>query len=295
MSAEQTAHANPVVVKSKPVPKNPAPPISSADDPVWATTRIEMAQAIWGEGFCTPGGVDFALSLAKYFSPLVKGMNFLDVNANLGGNLNWIATKYELNAQGCESHQALQRSSKEYLAKSGAGGINIRFCDENKIEIAKDAFDCILAREYLFQKTDKKYFIDQICDGLKERGQLIITDLVRLKPGDPSKDLKNWMELALIPVHLSDVQTTVGYLKSRGDMEIRAVDDISSRYRQEIVNGWKRYLDTVVHDVPDESYLPWMLREVKIWAGLVQMLQSGEIGLCRIYGRRKPAMERKTL
>ncbi len=267
--------------------------MDASDDAVWPSIRLTLAQQIWGEGFCMAGGMDYVLSLAKHFSPLVKDMILLDANPQLGGGMLWISKKYDLTIHGFESCQPLLRSGKAYLARMGAQIVPLRNYNPEKFELAKDYYDCVLLREFLYQVDKKELYLNQICQSLKDRGQIIITDLVRVKSGEPSKRLQDWINNEPGTVKLSNIETTLAALKERGDIEIRGIDDISSRYAKEIVTGWKRYLSTVIEHVPRREFLPWILKEVKIWAKRIEMIQSGELAVFRIYARRKPILERK--
>jgi len=145
----------------------------------------------------------------------------------------------------------------------------------------------------LFRIQNKKHYINQLCDSMKERGQLVITDFVKTNEGPPSPRLAEWQSLESADIHLGSLRDIVDIIKSRDDMEIRAVDDITARYTKEISSGWKQYLHKVDEELPDSRFLPWILKEVRMWAKRVELLQSGDVRLYRVYARRKPAMERK--
>ncbi len=277
----------------KPKIKKVARAIAAADDPIWAESRIDIAQEIWGDGFCSPGGMDFTLALAKHFSPLVAGMSFVDLNANLGGSMVAIGKKYNLSVHGFESYDPLMRAGKDYLTRSESLSMPLTLYKPENFDLPKDGYDCALIREFLFQVEDKEYFLNKVCDGLKDRGQLLITDFVRAEDGAPSGRFNEWVDMESRTPYVLSLDGTLDVLKKRGDMEVRAADDISKKYIKEITVGWKKYLDRIVDDLPDPSYLPWLLREVTLWAKRIEMLQSGEVALYRIYARRKPAMERK--
>lgn len=277
----------------EPKPKKIAAPLASADDPIWAGTRIDIAQEIWGDGFCSPGGLDFTLSLAKHFSPLVSGMSFADMNANLGGAMTAIGKKYNLTVHGYESYEPLLRAGQDYLKRADALNMPLKHYHPDKVILPKDAYDCVLIREFLFQVEHQEAFLNKVCDSLKDRGQLLITDFVREKDGAPSGRFNEWVDMESRTPYVLSLDGTLDMLKKRNDMEVRAADNISKKYIKEITVGWKKYLDKIVEDLPDPSYLPWLLREVTLWAKRIEILQSGEVALYRIYARRKPAMERK--
>lgn len=290
-----------VTTEEPPAPEKPAKKkrelsaeaMETDDDSLWPSIRITLAQDIWGEGFCNPGGVDYVFSLAKNFSPVMRGMKLLDVNASLGGSMAWIAGKYEIEAEGLEVSESLQRAGKAFLAQCGLPSMSLKTYTPESLNLVPQSYDFILAREFLYHVADKKEFLDQLCNALKDRGQILFTDLVRVNPGELSVEASEWGSKLLSSYHFERLEEIKALLQARDDMEIRAIDDITPRFIKEISIGWRRYLERLSEEEPDSKFLPWILHEVEIWAKRIDILQAGELRLYRFYARRKAAMDRK--
>jgi ubiquinone/menaquinone biosynthesis C-methylase UbiE len=259
---------------------------------VWTPTRIELVQKIWGPGFCRPGGTDFTIQQVKNFSPLTEGMNFMDANAGLGGALMAVAESFPLAIQGMEANEAIFRQGRALLAKAGTQVIPMRFANPEELEMPKEALDCIYARDLLVGVGGKARLLQQFCQGLRERGQMLLVDLMMPDEVDP-KPVRRWLaqqSISSVPWTASHFEKSI---RSNPDMECRAQDDITDAYIEQIVNGWRAYLQTLLVARPSKKFLQIVLKEVVYWAELVELMQSGKLRYMRLYARRKPQAETK--
>ncbi len=295
-SAESKIVAN---IPESPIADLPVPALQSApsadavgeEDKIWPRARKKMAQQIWGEGFLTAGGEEFALFLSKSFSPLAKGMMFLDMNANIGGMMNVLSRKYGLHVEGYESSDALFRGGKDYLARIGAEISPLQPYNPEDFELKEQAYDGALVREILHQVENKEEFLKRICQSLKERGQILIVDYVLAKEGVQSKQIMQWIMAEPVRPSLWSSNAIQEALRAL-DMEVRIVDDITEKYIAQVSRGWKQYLSKVSQSPPDPKIFALLLQEVRLWAGRIEILKSGEVRMLQIYARKKPNLDK---
>lgn len=262
------------------------------EDAIWSEARLNLAQKIWGAGFCRPGGTEYTKQQIKYFSPLSEGMQFLDANAGLGGTLLTLADGYPLSLQGMEALEIIHRTGRGHLARMGQQVIPLRLYNPELIELPKENFDCIYARDLLSGVGNKTRLLQQFCLALKERGQLLVVDLMLAENSD-ARAVRRWMaqqSISSVPLSAADCEKAI---RAQADMEWRGQEDITDSYIREIISGWGHYLRELSHNKPGKKFLDMVLREVVYWAELVELLQKGQLRYIRAQARCKPAAERK--
>ena len=103
-------------------------------------------QAIWGEGFNTPGGAPFVLDLVKPFA-INNSMSVLDFGCGPGGGARAIAKEFDVWTTGVERDKALAELGKLLSTRAGLERkADIQPYDHDNFVQRSGGFDCILTR-----------------------------------------------------------------------------------------------------------------------------------------------------
>ena len=251
----------------------------------WSAERIALVQQIWGKGFTAPGGTKAVLNLVKPLN-LQRRMRVLELGAGLGGAGRVLARKMGVHVTGleCDTHLAkagMALSRKAWLAKRAPvyrlGGPGL--------ETPLGSYDCFLARNFLFSGARRAWMLRLVGAVLNRHGQLLITDFVVPSPGERSPAIKRWLANepeAALPWATADYANR---LASMG-LHVR-IDDMTDAACATIRRSWADYLLWLRALGKERRPDPVLVEEAERWAGRVQLLEAGELGVCRILAARE--------
>lgn len=287
---------NELVLKARAGEAPPAPEprkVVGYRDPArpWETPRVQMLQAIWGQGFWAPGGREYGQRLAKPFG-LTPAMSLLDLGAGLGGPARACVEEFGVWVSGVERDPELAVAGKEISTLAGlAKKAEIAPYDPDQFEIPQRSFDCILAREILFTAADKPRLLRVIERGLKPHGQFVFTDYVLSGPGrETSPTVGAWMQHEPTTPHpwtMDDYTRCLNELK----FDIRTAVDETAAFRDLILSGWADYTQAAASASLDPELARCLVEEVELWARRVAAIDAGDLRLYRVYAL-KTASER---
>ena len=173
---DQTPPSNvpPPPVKAESAPVNLDDPMLPFDP--WDSNRVEIAQYIWGEGYCGPGGPDHIIAMCKLLA-LSPEMSLLEIGANLGGPARTLADKYGSWVTGYETSTRLVELANEKSHMAGLGKkATIKPFDSETITDFERNFDRAFAKETLYTIKDKARLLALIEQHLKPSAMLHITN-----------------------------------------------------------------------------------------------------------------------
>jgi SAM-dependent methyltransferase len=254
------------------MPATPVPPLDS----------LTIRQWLWGAGFHAPGNAEYALRLVKPFG-LTPAMSLLDVAAGLGGAARAIAATFDTYITAFERDPDLARRG---MALSVAAGQQkhapVTAIDPESFELRTSAFDCIMGRGATYMVQDKERFMRVLILGLKQRGQLLLTDYVLDETLAERPELAMWSELQPYRPALWTLQQYVDCFKSLG-FDLRITEEITHDLKMQIVLGWDNLLQTVnIRALPRQHKLA-VVNEAESWVKTILALESGVVKAYRFY------------
>lgn len=290
MQAASTAPAAPTPALSLPAARNQP---THTTERQWSTSRIDLAQKIWGLGFCRPGGPDFTHQQLQHFASLATGGNLLDANADLGGALQVAVENFPVAASGLVANATLLSSARAQLAKSGAQIVPLRQPQPAEVELPAQEHDYIFLRDGLWAAQGKPRLLTHYCHSLTDTGQMLLIDIM---PPDGTEDsaLRAWLDKHGITNQLWSAATIEKFIRTQPDMECAQQADLTAAYIDLITQGWRNFLPNLVAQKSTKDFQHLVLAEVVYWAELVGYLASGQLTYRRLHFRRKPPVESKT-
>lgn len=257
-----------------------------AGPPEWQTARIRLAEALWGEGFITPGGPDYVLSMVKFFG-LDPSMSVLDLGAGLGGATRVMSEKFGVWARGLEEDPQLAEAGMALSTKAGmAKRAPVERFNPETLGLKPKSIDCLFSKEYLFRVEHKREMLHALESGLKGRGQFLFTDYVQAKTHHSSELLEAWKEAEPSPAHLWSVQD---YQNAFGKLHLdtRVIDDITESFHKMVTQRWAAYMLSVKSDGIDDELASVLMEEAELWTRRMQLLEADEMQLCRFHVVKK--------
>jgi SAM-dependent methyltransferase len=269
------------------------PPVAVAGDAAVSPSAVRAAippldpltirQWLWGPGFAIPGNAEHALGLVRPFG-LDPSMSMLDVAACLGGPARAVAEAFSTYVTGLERDPEIARRGMEMSVAQGmAKRAPISAYDPEALELRHGSYDCILGRQATYTLVDKERFLRVLILALKQRGQLLLTDLVADPAHSDDPALAAWAAGQPIAPRLWTVGQYTDCLTSLG-FDLRITEDTTHVYHAQIVSGWAHLLRSVDLRRLPRPHLIAVVDEAEHWMRTVQALDRGALKTYRFYG-----------
>lgn len=274
-----------------PEPEQPKKKEMSVDtiDP-WDEETIDIAQYIWGKGFCGPGGPEYIVSLSKLLA-LSPEMSMLQIGAGLGGPARVLADRFGVWITGYEESSNMVEKGNKLSKMSGMEKkAALEHYDPEELESFDRKFDRALSKEALFTIQDKNNIIANIEDKLKPGGLFLMTEYVLGSDAVVARDsYKEWVVGERYHPHpvLSDELVE---LVKNNRLQVRVSEDISMQYVEMINQAWSG-ADEVAAKLARQDdgtqKIQTLMREAEFWTRRKKLLESGDLKLWRIVANKK--------
>jgi len=288
----------------KPAAKEPVAPIitplqgeTSGEPPKpelpvdpWDENRIDVAQLIWGRGFCGPGGPEHIVAISKLLT-LTPEMSMMHLGAGLGGPARTLAEAFGVWVTGYETSTSLVAAGSELSAMAGmAKKAPLAYLDLESPQPFERKYDRVMIDSFLSQVGSKQELLAQVEDSLKADGLCLITDYFLANDQTLSHPAyRDWAageprSLTLVQVEeLREILQRCGY-------HVRVDDNLSNEYVSLIDQTWAG-ADKIVAELmaqPGQNQLVNVVfKEAELWARRAKLLREGHITYRRILAAKR--------
>lgn len=256
----------------------------TADDAlkIWPRWRIEAAEMIWGASLISPGDTESIVHLAKPLG-LNPALNLLDLTAGLGPGTRGIAQNFGVWVTGLEADPDLAREGGERSRKGEfERKAPISLYDPETIEFKPRSFDCIMGREPFLTVRDKKRLLRAISRGLREKGQLLFTEILVPDRGARSGAFGAWLQRerpAPSPWGFDEMSAYLAEI----ELDVRIDEDMTPLFRSQILNAFALMARNIENRTIPRYLLPKVMDEAERWNAWVQAIDAGDIKRYRFH------------
>lgn len=258
----------------------------------WDTKTIDIAQYIWGKGFCGPGGPEYVVGLSKLLA-LSPEMSMIQLGADIGGPARTLCDRFGVWINGFEKDEALVAAGNELSKMQGLSKkaeLEVYDPDSPDFEGFERKFDRALSKEALCFIENKKKVIAAVADKLKPGGLFLITDYVLGHDAATVKDnYVNWKVGERENPHPVMAEDLAEMLKAEG-MQVRVSEDISIQYVEMINEAWRgadKIAATLAKQEDGANMIQILMREAEYWTRRKKLLEQGDLKLWRIVANKK--------
>lgn len=273
-----------VVPKVKPQAEPPQHEVR-VDPHEWDNCRIQLLQDVWGEGHSSPGDEDDILEMIKPFG-LDPSKSVLDIGSGLGGCGRVMSNAFGVWVTCLERDKAMAEAGMEISTMAGlAKKAPVMVFAPEEYEFKPKSFDCIFSKEMFYSITGRERIFKDVCKALKEEGQLLFTDFVRVEGGD-QQAVDDWLEAEPTDTEL---WTVLDYEKgfTQGNVQSRIAEDVTERYLEIVTQGWSDYMEKLKRDKINKEAEEVLFQEMDLWAKRTKALEGGGLRIYRFFAIRK--------
>lgn len=263
-----------------PSPAAAIPELSDDDDAVWPSSRISVAEALWGEGFLFAGGMAETLRLAKPLG-LSEASSLLLIGAGTGGAPRCIAEAFGVWVSGYEANPRLVTLANERSQRAGLGRrAQVELWDAAAPQFPRQYFHHAMVLEAL-RGAAPEPLVAAVTRALKPGGQLVLLEAVADRPLEPGDTMvATWTRLDHRPATLPTELATTEVLRRLG-FDVRIAEDVSRREMREALDGWRLAVQAMAETRPPPRVVAAVLREAELWLARFRLMRAGKLRLVR--------------
>jgi SAM-dependent methyltransferase len=276
-----TARAPGVAARALAAAHDPQSAPEDIEDCPWPDARLEVVDALWGDGFQFPGGEAETLRLVKPLG-LSAATSLLVVGAGSGGPPCSIATELGVWVTGYEAdHELLNAATERSLRAGLSRRAQIAAWDPESPSFERGYFHHGLAleplRDALVEPT-----LAALAQALKPGGHLVLLETVADNPLDPEDPLvAAWQRLDGRRLDRLPAEITITRALGRLGFDDRIVEDVSKRHMQQSVSGWREAVRGMEQMKPSPREAAQLIREAELWLLRIRLFRSRALRLVR--------------
>jgi SAM-dependent methyltransferase len=260
------------------------PPRSSPDvreDCPWPAERLDVADALWGEGFQFPGGEAETLRLVKPLG-LSAATSLLVLGAGSGGPPCCIASDLGVWVTGYESDHELLNAATERSVRSGLSRrAQIESWDPESPTFERGYFHHGLALEPL-RDGQVEPTLAALAQALKPGGHLVLLETVADNPLDPADPLvAAWQRLDGRRLDRLPSEIAITRALGRLGFDVRIVEDVSRRHTSQSVAGWREAVRGMQQAKPTHREAAQLIKEAELWLLRIKLFRNHGLRLVR--------------
>jgi ubiquinone/menaquinone biosynthesis C-methylase UbiE len=256
------------------------PKIQEYDDQLTA-----LLEAIWGEGFMSPGGVGEVDCYLQDIKP--KGLSVLDIGCGLGGvDVHLVEQHKAAMVTGIDIEQGLIDRC-EALAKKHQVESKTQFiCVEpGPLPFADASFDIVTSKDSIIHIPDKHELAADIFRVLKPGGWFVASDWLAGYDDKPSPEMQAYLLAEGLDFGLASANTYQQALQHAGFTSIGLVDR-NDWYRQQ-ARREREFLRNDLYDgLASKLGVEFLEHEIEVWDKMIVAIDQGQLRPSHLRGMK---------
>jgi SAM-dependent methyltransferase len=254
---------------------------ADVSDCPWPPERLEVVNALWGDGFQFPGGQAETMRLVKPLG-LSAATSLLVLGAGSGGPPCSIASNLGVWVTGYESDPDLLNAAADRSLRAGLSRrAQMTAWDPEAPSFERGYFHHGLALEPL-RDGQVEPTLAALAQALKPGGHLVLLETVADTPLNPDDEVvAAWQRLDGRRLDRLPAEITITRALGRLGFDVRIVEDVSLRHIQQSVTGWRDAVRGMEHAKPNHREAAQLIKEAELWLLRIRLFRSRALRLVR--------------
>jgi SAM-dependent methyltransferase len=261
-------------------------------EPEYDDTDIRFLEAIWGDGYMSPGGPDEVRRIVGNID--FSDKRVLDIGCGSGGIIAFLAEEFPLeHITGFDVEEpvieaARRRASAANLGervefvKGQPGGLPFQDCN----------FDIVFSKDALFHVSDKDSLFREVFRILKPGGSLVASDWLTSHDGPPSIAVEEFVKAERLSYEMASAGRYEAALRDAGFDEVNVVDR-NPWYRVKAREELEQLKGPLFDQLVAECGLDLVEKNIGAWGAMIKVLDSGELRPTHLRATRPTVEDRQ--
>jgi phosphoethanolamine N-methyltransferase len=246
---------------------------------------MALLEAIWGEGFMSPGGT---AEIDRYLEGIdISGQTVLDIGCGLGGvDLHLLHQHRAQSVIGIDIDAALIERCRQLAHKYGVGDrIEFRCVEPGPLAFDDASFGVVTSKDSIIHIEDKHALAADVYRVLEPGGWFVASDWLAGYEGKPSAEMQAYLVAEGLDFGLASADTYEDALRAAGFTDIGVVDR-NAWYQQE-ARAERERLGGELYDGLEASVGKHFLeREIDVWDKMIVAIDQGQLRPTHLRGRK---------
>jgi SAM-dependent methyltransferase len=246
-----------------------------SDDWLYGEQAITFLEALWGDGYLSPGGPD---EVARVLDGLdLTGCSVLDIGCGSGGiTVDLVRRHGAAEVIGIDVEQLVCEHARRRVERAGlADLVEIRLAAPGPLPFAPQSFDVVFSKDSIVHIADKESLCADVFAVLRPGGWFAASDWLISHDGEPSPAMAAYIAAESLDFGMASPE------RYRQALLLAGFVDVELRDR----NAW--YRDVARDELDrltgrDRAHFVELLGEdevaaqIRTWQAMVPVLESGE-------------------
>ncbi|MEZ5873238.1 MAG: methyltransferase domain-containing protein [Nitratireductor sp.] len=248
-------------------------------------TAIRFLEALWGEGYLSPGGPDEVRRIVDGTD--LTGKNVLDIGCGSGGITLFLAREYgPAHITGFDVEQpVIDAASRRAKAEGLADRVSFLKGYPGPLPFQPSQFDIVFSKDALIHVSDKESLFADLFRILKPGGVFVASDWLTSHDGEPSREMRDYLAAEGLSFGMASPSRYEAAMRKAGFTDVRTVN--RNPWYREVARGelqrlrhseYERIAAIVGKDYVDKN--------IKTWSAMQIVLNSGEHCPTHIFGAK---------
>lgn len=266
-------------------PKTLAGDHPEGDTPEYDDTAIRFLEALWGEGFLSPGGPDEVRRVVAGID--FAGKQVLDIGCGSGGITLFLAREYQPACiVGFDVEQPVVDLATKRAAEQGLMD-RARFVrgSPGPLPFADRSFDLVFSKDALIHVADKEALFEDIIRVLRPGGRFAASDWLTSHDGEPSAAMRDYLAAEGLSFGMASARRYEKAMERAGFCQIRTVNR-NAWYRDVARVELERLKGPLYGPVAAAVGVDYVDKNIRTWSAMQRVLDSGEHCPTHLFGTR---------
>ena len=269
-------------------PKTLAGNHPDGDAPEYDDTAIRFLEALWGEGFLSPGGSDEVRRVVAGID--FAGSQVLDIGCGSGGITLFLAREYQpASIIGYDVEQPVVDLATKRAAEQGLSDrASFLRGAPGPLPFADQSFDIVFSKDALIHVADKEALFEDIFRVLRPGGRFAASDWLTSHDGEPSEAMRDYLAAEGLSFGMASARRYEAAMKKAGFIDVRTVNR-NAWYRDVARGELERLKGPLYEPVAAAVGADYVDKNIRTWTAMQTVLDSGEHCPTHVFGTRPDA------
>lgn len=236
---------------------------------------ISMLEAVWGEGFLSPGGPGEVARLLEG-SP-VAGLSVLDIGCGAGGvDIALVREHSAAYVTGVDVEDPVLSRARELISAAGLSDrIGLAKIVPGPLPFPPCSFDVVFSKDSIVHIPDKHALMREVFRILRPGGRFVASDWLIGTEGPPSPRMAQYIAAEGLDFGMATPARYIGALREAGFSDV-SVASRNAWYRQVARDELARLQGAAGAAAARVVGQPFVDHNIAIWQRMIPVLDSGE-------------------
>ncbi|MCA0056302.1 MULTISPECIES: class I SAM-dependent methyltransferase [unclassified Mesorhizobium] len=257
-------------------------------EPEYDGAAIRFLEALWGDGYLSPGGPDEVDRVLEGLS--LAGKTVLDIGCGSGGiTLHLVERHGAAHVTGFDVERPVIETARRRAASRGlADRASFIQAPPGRLPFEDQSFDVVFSKDALLHVADKDTLFAEIFRVLKAGGAFAASNWMISHDGEPSPEMKAYVAAEGLSFAMASPARYAQAMRQAGFAEI-AVRDRNPWYREVARGELERLKGPLYPTVAAAVGAAYVDKNIRTWEAMQKVLDSGEHRPTHLRGQ-KPKM-----